>query len=337
MKAAVWTGPGRIETRQVPDPAMDDGEVRVRLRAAGFCGTDVHIISGELKVASPPLILGHEFAGEVVEVGSRVRGVRVGTRAAVDSYLNCGRCEPCARGRKHICKSVTEYGVDRDGGWAEYVVVKPDQIHALPENVSYEEAAAMCVLNCPLASVRKVGIELGESVLILGDGPASLVFCQLVKLRGAGRVVLTGHHEHRLDLARRLGADHVLNTLGTHLEAAARDLLPGGPQVVIDAVGSEETLQAALSLVRSDGRICLFGVPVRPLQVPLVHMVYKTLTMVSATGAPDLWEVGNSLVARGLVQLKPLITHTFPLERAMDAYELVRGRADRVIKVVFVM
>jgi L-gulonate 5-dehydrogenase len=338
FKTVVWKGNDTIEVMEKTIPKPGPGEVLLRVRAAGICGTDLHILSGTHPDATPPLVPGHEFAGEVHAVGEGIDPALRGTRVGSDSYKGCGRCVYCRAGQRQLCEHGTcEFGVHIDGGWEEFVVVPRENLYYLPDGVSFREAGAGCILNCPMAAVEMAGIGSGDTVLIIGDGPSSLVMVQLARLKGALTVIVGGHRERRLRLARELGADAVVNTHRHRLDDAAASI-PGGFSVIIDAVGKTETLSTALALTGKRARVHLFGLPVGLLgNLPLDRFLFKELTLTGSTGAPNLWDVAMEYLSRGLLRIEPIISHRFSIERASEAITFIRDNPQEVVKAVFEM
>lgn len=337
-RAAVWTGDDNVEIEEREVPVPGPGEVLLKIRAAGICGTDLHILSGAHPHARPPLVPGHEFAGEIVEPGKGVDRSLLGARVGSDSYIGCGKCLYCLSGRVQLCsKGTCELGIDLDGGWAEYIVVPEKNIYLLPDGVEYFEAGAGCILNCPMAAVEMVGIVPGDCVLIIGDGPSSLVMVQLARLKGASGVIVAGHREHRLNVALSLGADRVFNTHNTDLAEAMESLIIE-PDVVIDAVGRSETFKTAVLLAGREGRVHLFGLPGRPMSdIPMDTFLFKELTVTGSTGRPSLWPAAMEYLSRGFLHVKPIISHRFTIDKAGEAIDFIRSNPSEIIKAVFEM
>lgn len=337
-KAAVWTGVNQLEVSDRPIPKPGPGEALLRVRAAGICGTDIHILSGKHPEARPPLVPGHEFAGEVADVGEGVDEDLIGARVGSDSYVGCGKCRYCRSRQPQLCeKGTCEIGINIDGGWAEYVVVPAANLYLLPEKVEFFEVGAGCILNCPMAAIEKVGVGRGDVVLVIGDGPSSLMMIQFALLKGASRVIVAGHRQRRLSLALELGAERVVNTHTEDLAEAIKSL-PGPPHVVIDAVGKSETFAAALSLAGREGRVHFFGLPEGPMDnIPLDVLLFKELTIVSSTGAPALWPKAMELMSSGRLKVAPLISHRFSIEKAPEALDFIRNNPQEIVKAIFEM
>ena len=337
-KAVVWTSPGAVEVVQRPIPSPGPGQVLMQIRAAGICGTDLHILSGKHPEARTPLVPGHEFAGVVAEVGQGVDKSLVGARVGSDSYVGCGECIYCLSRKPQLCERGTcELGINIDGGWAEYILVPAGNVYRLPDRVQFVEAGAGCILNCPMAAIEKVGVNAGDVVLIIGDGPSSLVMVQLARLKGASEILISGHRELRLSLALKLGADRAINTHHQDLRKLIQEL-EKAPRVVIDAVGTSQTFAMALELAGREARVHLFGLPEGPMDnLPLDILLFKEITIVSSTGAPTLWPTAMTLMGRGLLKIAPMISQRFLIDDAPRALEFVRERRQEVIKAVFEM
>ena len=352
-RVAVWTGDNRVEIEERTVPRPGPGEVLLKIKAAGICGTDMHMLSGAHPHAKSPLVPGHEFAGDIVEIGrgvdKRLSGMRVGS----DSYIGCGKCVYCLSGKVQLCdKGTRELGIDLDGGWAEYIVVPERNVYFLPDDVEYHEAGAGCILNCPMAAVEMVGIKPGDTVLIIGDGPSSLIMLQLARLKGAAGVIVAGHREKRLAIARQLGADLVVNTHQQDLAEAVGSFMkdsggPGShaleigfqrPGVVIDAVGSSETFNTAVSLAGKEGSIHLYGLPEGSFSnISMEAFLFKELKLTGSTGKPTLWATAMDFLSKGYLKVTPVISHRFKIESAPEAIDFIRKNPKDIVKTVFEM
>ena len=335
--AAVWYAKGdvRVEEKRFKQPGP--GELLLKIKAAGICGTDLHLINGEYPNCDPPIVPGHEFSGTIEAVGDERDAWLVGKNVGGDSYVGCGECLYCLQKERQLCqKGVRELGVHLDGAWAEYMILPRENIYLLPDCISFEEAGAGCILNCPMAAIEKIGVYAGDFVLILGDGPSSLIMVQLARLKGAGAIVVAGHRKARLALASELGADEVINTLDVDIGACIARYKKQ-PDVVIDAVGKSETLNLALRLARVKGRVHLFGLPSKPLDgIEMEHFLFKELLLTSSTGHPALWESAVRYISQGLLRVKPLISHRFTLGEIAQALDFIHRNSKEIIKAVIV-
>ena len=224
MKAAVFYGKGDIRVDEhYPMPAVGPESVLIQVKACGVCGTDVHIYGGAQGATecNPPVILGHEFSGVVTQVGSAVTRVKVGDHVTVNPNISCDACDQCRRGNPHFCDSMAATGVNYDGGFAEYCAVLERQVFKVPDSVPFEEAALCEPVACALHGIDLCGIKPGDTVMVIGGGTIGMMMLQLAQLCGAVRVVMLEPNEKRFDLARKLGADLVLNPLEKRREGGA--------------------------------------------------------------------------------------------------------------------
>ena len=248
--SAVWNGDTGIdlERREVPDPAA--GELKVRVEASGLCGTDLHIASGEYPLARPGVIIGHEFAGTVVQVGSGVKSFGAGDRIVVDPNIPCGTCSYCHNARPHLCEDPQGLGVTRNGGLAEFTTVPAAQAYRIPEGLPVETVALTEPLSCALHAVDLAGLRPGGTALILGAGPIGVLCAALLVAAGASKVVVSEPHPSRRARVREYGAEPVE-------PEAVSDC---GADVVLECVGRVETMEAAVEAVRPGGTVVWVGV-----------------------------------------------------------------------------
>ena len=335
--AAVWISKGVVRLEEKALRPLEPGELLLKVKAAGICGTDLHLIEGEYPNCVPPIVPGHEFAGVIEAAGDEQDAWLVGKRVGCDSYIGCGKCVYCLRGQRQLCERGTkELGVHIDGGWADYVIVPVENVYLLPDSVSFNEAGAGCILNCPIAAVESVDVKTGDFLLILGDGPSSLIMLQIARLKGANPIFIAGHRAKRLALAEALGADVAINT---HVDDIFT--IMGGlgkkPNVVIEAVGKSETLNWALRLAGTGARISFFGLPGAPLDgVEMEHFLFKELSLTSSTGNPSYWESAMKLLGMGLLKVAPIISHTFSLGEISEALEYINGNPEEIVKAIIV-
>jgi threonine dehydrogenase-like Zn-dependent dehydrogenase len=302
--------------------------------AAGVCATDVHIIQGKLKFADPPLVLGHEFAGLVEECGPAVTAVRPGQRVKCDSVCGCGACAWCRRGATQFCAAGSEFGITRDGGWAEWVVAPERNLHLLPDSIPDDVAAIMDVE--VLGSLRKPGLSPGDTVAVFGPGPAGLIALQAARALGAARVIVCGTRPERLQAAGDLGADHVIDVNRQNAVAAIRELTGGaGADLVFDAAGTRRAVVDGIEAVRPQGKLVLYGVHGAPVpDFPIDRIVLKDLAVYGALTDRTGWEDLIAMVAENRINLARLITHRFPLAAVEEAYRVSADRGSGCIKAV---
>jgi L-iditol 2-dehydrogenase len=320
MRAAVLTGPRTFRLETVRDPAVARGEALVRVAAAGICGTDYRIWTGERRVPYP-LIPGHEFIGDVVAVGPGVTRVAPGDRVAVEPNWGCGTCDLCREGSGNLCLARTAVGIDRDGGFAE--------LAALPERACWPAPAGLAsdvlLFAEPLAvvvrAVRRAAPRHGETAAVVGAGTLGLLALQILRARGC-RVLVVGRSERRLGLARELGADAVVAGAEEGVVDAARRLAGrDGVDLVVETAGTAGAVEMCLGqvgLVRPGGRIVLTGLPHEPARVDFFWVVRREIDIRGSMIYRDEFGEAVRLLAGGEVQVAALLTHRFPLA-AIDA------------------
>jgi threonine dehydrogenase-like Zn-dependent dehydrogenase len=328
---------GRLQLQELTVAAPGAADARVRVRAAGICATDLHILSGRIKFARPPRVLGHEVAGVVECVGTGVARGWLGKNVVVDPVIGCGLCTWCRAGRKLLCQDGGEIGTTGgDGGYAEYVTVPMSNLYALPERLSFEAGSLIEPLNCTYGAFMKARPRPGESVLVFGSGPAGLLFVELALACGCAPILLMGGGAARLDLGRKLGASHVWDYQDAELADRVLCATNGeGPDIAIEASGADAAVHQAFQWVRRGGRVVLYGISgASKSNIASDQIVEKDLTVVTGIGSPLLWDQVIRLADAGKVNLLPLVTHRFPLEdfeRALD----VAADVTQSTKVVF--
>lgn len=333
MRALVYRGDRWVGVEEWPSPNVEPGQVRVRVRACGVCGTDRHIVQGEFPAVAP-VVLGHEYAGEVVEVGPGVGDLVPGDRVAVDPNIVCGTCRPCRGGLVHLCEDLTALGVNYDGGFAEYSLAPRAQLYPLPPGLEWAAAAMAEPLACCLHGLDLAGIRAGQTVLVIGGGAIGQLHAQLARLSGAGRVVVLDPVPERRELALALGADAALDPTG-RTTAELRRALGGGADVVIEAVGSRATTEQSLALVAAGGTVVWFGVapPDARSSVSPYDIYRREITVRGSFVNPFTHGRALALLASGRLHVEPLITRRVPME---ELPEILSGPAGEDVKVLMV-
>jgi threonine dehydrogenase-like Zn-dependent dehydrogenase len=339
MIQATWTGIERLEIIENGHrrTTLNEHQVRLRITAAGICGTDIHIWEGRLPFANPPLVLGHEFAGIVEECGPGVHGFSAGDRVKCDSVTGCGNCTWCRSGATQFCPDGWEFGITRDGGWAERLIVPERNLHRLPDALSDEVAAILDVE--VYSALRKPGVSPGDTVAVVGAGPAGLIALQCARVLGAGRVIISDSRPERLALGKWLGADHIVNVDECQFVEEVRRITNGqGVDLAFDAAGTERSFLEMLQVLRPQGRAVLYGVPDSAVaQFPLQEVILKDITLYGSLSDRTGWGELIELVATGRINLQCLITHRFPLRQAAEALPIIRDPRSGAIKGIFLM
>lgn len=332
MKANYFIGSGSFELRDVDVPHAGPHEVVIKNMVCGVCGTDVHIKNGEPGSAdvTPPVVLGHEYSGEVVEVGEGVTALRPGDHVTVDPNIYCGQCVYCRNGKKQLCETMQAVGVTRDGGFAQYSLVPEAQAFLLDPAVPFEDGAMAEPLACCIHGIDIAGIKPGQTVCVVGGGAIGLIMLQLSKLSGAAKLILSEPNQKRREAAMELGADVTVDPT----DAAAYGTVKGTADVVIECVGNNPAVKSAFDFAKKGATLVLFSVPKPDAQfpLPLFDVYKKELTIRGSFVNPDTHDRAVELINEGKVDFGPIITHRFPLAELSGAIEAQSGNES--IKVV---
>jgi L-iditol 2-dehydrogenase len=328
MKAGLLRAPNDLVLEDVPDPQGEPGDLIVKVRAATICGTDIRIFRGR-KTAGVryPSVIGHEFSGEVVEAPAG-SGFRSGQRVCVNPAIPCGRCTSCKLGIENNCEHLTAIGYEIDGAFAEYIRVPAralavGNVYAMPDHLSYEEAALAEPFACVINGQEKVSVTAGDAVVICGAGPIGLLHVKLARLSGARAIVVSEPSATRREAARAAGADITVDPTTEDLKAIVLGATKGiGADVAIVAIGVPALANQALALVRRRGRVSLFaGFSVgdsAPLDINLIH--YSELVLTGSFGLSRAhFERALDLIATGRIDVKPFVTHRFELSAMTEA------------------
>jgi len=322
-----------ILLEDVPVPGISPWEALVRVRAVGICGSDQRIYQDVSPGRRRRVILGHEIAGEVVAVGERVTDVPVGARVAIEICVGCGICRHCKVGRVNLCEKLEELGVTVDGGMTEFVAAPARNVHRLPDSLAFRTAVLADPLACVIRGLEMVPVTSGSWVAVLGPGQMGLLALQVLKRILRARVVVVGTRPDRLALARKMGADEVVNLGEVDPVAAVRELTDGGADFVYEVAGSARALDQAIGMARKGGAVVMLTVH-REVQINLEPAVRGELHLMGAICySYREYERALALLAEGELDVDPLLAHVFPLARAPEAFEFVLTRQG--IKAIF--
>ena len=334
MKAWFLTGPQQLEFRDIPEPTPGPNEAVVRVRAVGICGSDAECFEGKHPLPNYPRLPGHEFAGEVAAVGSEWDGAPVGTRVAVDPALSCGRCYACRHGRHNCCVEVSIAGVHRPGAMTEHTLCRASQLFPIPDEMSFETAAAMETLSIGAQAVQRAEVREDDRVVVLGAGPIGLSCLMMSRQRGA-RVLVSEPLSWRRALAEDLGADCCVNPEVYSLPDAVREFTDGyGAHVVIEATGEAACAQSAFSLIGQAGRVLILALSEDPVQIQPWQLVRQELTVLGSRLSLADFSQLVELAASGRTPIDKLVTHRYPLHQADRAFRDVCARVDGLVKAV---
>ena len=329
MKAAMLHGVKDLRIEDVDVPRVGDGEVLVRVKAATTCGTDLKIFQRGYveRVVKLPTIFGHEWAGDVVEVGAGLEWPKVGMRVRAGNSAPCLHCAMCQKGKYNLCKNMIWLW----GAYAEYIKVPSRMVlvnmQEIPQHVSYEEAAITEPLACVLHGVEEVHVSLGDTVAIIGAGPVGLLHLLTVKKAGVQKAIMIDLVDERLDFAQKLGADETVNGRKADVVEKIRELTGGyGADVVIEAIGLPATWEQALKLAREGGRILEFGgcPPGTEVKIDAEKLHYGEQTVLGTFHATPLhFRKALNLIASRTIDVRPLVTRKMKLEQIKDAFEVL--------------
>jgi threonine 3-dehydrogenase len=325
-----------LELVDRPEPVVGPGEVKIRVRRTGICGTDLHIEAWDDWAAgavSAPLIAGHEFAGEVVELGPGVRDVRVGDLVSGEGHIVCGTCRNCRAGRRHLCIRTVGVGVNRDGAFAEFVVIPESNAWVQPAGFDPDLAAIFDPFGNAVHTALQFPV-VGEDVLITGAGPIGLMAAAVVRHIGARFVVITDVSEPRLELARRLGVDLAVNVTTSSIAEAQRELgMTEGFDVGFEMSGNPDALRQMIANMAHGGRIAVLGIPAADVALDLTPIIFDGITLKGIYGREmyETWYQMTVMLESGL-DISPVITHRFSHREFDEAFAVGHsGQSGKII------
>ncbi|GAB4404191.1 MAG: (R,R)-butanediol dehydrogenase [Anaerolineales bacterium] len=328
MRAALLYGPRDIRVEEVPKPEPGPGEVVIRVRATGICGSDLHTYTGDRTVEYPQ-ILGHEFAGDVVAVGEGVSGIAPGDRVTAEPNFSCGECLYCREGLVNLCVNRLGMAINWPGTLAEYAKVPARFVWRIPDTMSYRQGALVEPLMVGVHAVRRGRVRVGDTVAVMGCGAIGLLTVAAAKVAGA-RVFAVDIVPEKLEMARRLGAEAAFNGRDPDIVSQIRALTPAGqgPMVVFETAGVAATVQQALDLVRSGGRVVLVGLSTRPAQVVPMSVARREVEILgSFIYYAGEFEVGIRLIADGVVDAEAIVGLAVGLDETEAAFKAVESGA----------
>lgn len=338
MKAAVWLGKDRVEVLEVPMPEIGEEEALLKVRAAGICATDFHIISGALKIGKTPNIQGHEICAEVVKINSRRTDISVGQRCVVATSIGCGHCDHCREGKEYICKESSEIGYyPHNGGYAEYVKVPVSAIVPITDRVSDKAGAILESIVCPTEALMRIGVPFGGTVLVAGTGPAGLAFIMVAQRMGAAKIIVLGRDEKSRIRAMKYGATHYVNikTSPNAVREVADITCGAKADVVVDATGAKAMIESMPEYVKKGGDIILYGIPLEEdIRFPVKKLIVEEISVHGAVGNTKAWYPLVRMIENGSLNIEQLVTHEFTLDEIGKAFDLYRSKDKELIKAI---
>lgn len=353
MKAMIFYEPLKMKYEEVDIPQIGHDEVLVKVKACGICGSDIAYYWGlsplETADGKGPLILGHEYSGEIVEIGDipKTLGLfEVGDRVAVDPLQYCNACEACKKGQVNLCENKLGTGVSIDGGFAEYVKTKYTCLFKLPDSVSYEQAAFAEPLADAFYAIQNMEINLGDFCVVIGPGPIGLAEAQLIKASGAGTLVVLGTRDYRLDIAKKNGADYVFNMADKKSKYYVDDVVKKISELskgkladrVLVATGNPDVMSLPFEISGRKSVIVFFGLPGEKdiIPVPALQTIFFDKRIKFSWLAPLTWPQSLNAIEKKLIDVDALITHRFKLEELITGLEKVKNREGNPLKALVI-
>jgi L-iditol 2-dehydrogenase len=340
MKALVLTQYNHLEIQDVPEPEVGDDEVLVAVRACGICGSDVHGMDGSTGRRRPPIIMGHEAAGVIVRAGAAVEGWAAGDRVTFDSTVYCGRCPPCRAGRINLCDSRRVLGVScdeyrRHGAFAELVSVPQHILYRLPDALSFRRAATVEALSVAVHAVGRTRVRLDDTALVVGTGMIGLLVVQSLRAAGCGQIFAADLVPERLEMARKLGADEVLDSRAVDVPSEILKRTGGrGVDVAMEAVGLAPTIQTAVASLRKGGQLALIGNVAPKVELPLQAVVTRELALLGSCASCGEYPACLDLIARGTIDVDSLMSAVAPLDEGPQWFKRLYEAKEPLMKVI---
>ena len=351
MRALLLSEYKKLSVVDMPTPEIGAGEVLVRVRACGICGSDIHGYDGSTGRRIPPLVMGHEAAGVIERVGRRVHGVKPGDRVSFDSTVSCGACDFCRRGQINLCDNRTVLGVScgdyrRHGAFAEYVAVPSRIVYTLPDDLPFEHAALLESVSIAVHAVSRHvpkpspfdslrSLRASDTVVVIGSGMIGILLIQVLRAKGSRNIIAVDVDPHKLALAQRMGATHTLNPNAGDVPAAVRDLTGGkGADISFEVVGHGDTVLSAIRSLRKGGTVVLVGNLSPRVELPLQDIVSRELSVLGSCASSGEMSESIDLLARGVVDVAPIISLKASLEDAPELFARLYGGDRTLMKVI---
>lgn len=340
MKAMLLSEYKKLEIVDMPIPECGPNDLLVRVKACGICGSDIHGWDGSSGRRQPPLVMGHEAAGVVAEVGSQVTNFVAGDRVTFDSTVSCGHCSACRRGSINLCENRQVLGVScdefrRHGAFAEYVIVPQNISYKLPDELPFEHAALIEAVSIAVHAANRSPIKLGDTAVVVGSGMIGLLVVQAVRLAGCARVIAVDLEDSKLEIAKSLGADFCLNPKRVDVPAAVKELTGGkGADISLEVVGATPTVRTAIECTRKGGSITLVGNLAPSVDLPLQAIVTRELTLYGSCASNGEYPECIEYLRRGAIRVDPLITAQATLDEGPSWFARLYDGEPGAMKVV---
>lgn len=320
----------------VPKPELGHNDVMIKIRKTAICGTDVHIYNWDewsQKTIPVPMVVGHEYIGEIVAIGQEVKGFKIGDRVSGEGHITCGHCRNCRGGRTHLCRNTIGVGVNREGCFAEYLVIPAFNAFKIPDNIPDEIAAIFDPFGNAVHTALSFDL-VGEDVLVSGAGPIGIMAAAVCRHVGARHVVITDVNDYRLELAKKMGVSRAVNVSRENLKDVMNELgMKEGFDVALEVSGSPAAFQTMLDTMNHGGRIALLGIPPASMATDWIQVIFKGLFIKGIYGREmfETWYKMATLIQSGL-DLSPIITHQFSIDEFQKGFDIMRsGQSGKVI------
>ena len=340
MKALVLEKYKKLALQDVLVPETASTEVLIRGKSCGICGSDIHGFDGSSGRRIPPLIMGHEASGVVENIGSEVSHFRPGDRVTFDSMISCSHCVFCQRGEPNLCNNRRVLGVSCDdyrcnGAFAELVNIPEHVVFPIPNSLSFDEAALVEPVSIAVHAVNRTPIQLADTAVVIGAGMIGLVTIQALRTGGCGRIISVDLENDRLAVARKLGADDVLNSHNNHVPAMIQEMTGGaGADIVIEAVGVSDTVRMSIDSVRKGGSVTLIGNVTPDINFPLQSVVTREITLYGSCASANDYPACLELMSRGAIQTSPIISASVPLAQGVEMFDRLYAKESGLTKVI---
>ncbi|CAN5198055.1 2,3-butanediol dehydrogenase [soil metagenome] len=321
MKVLQYFGRNDLRFVEVAIPEIADTEILMKIKKVGICGTDLHIYNGGMNVPIP-LVMGHEFVGDIVKIGKSVTKLALGDRAVAEHVIGCGQCTYCLEGKRNLCKSPVIIGQHRQGALAEYVVLPSELVYRLPDELSYDEGVLVEPLSIAVYAIRKVGVRVGDQIAVVGQGPIGLLMDYVAKSSGA-QVFGFDKHDNRLGYAKEHGyVSQGYNIMADQFLTDFKKDAVDGADIVFEAVGSDTSAKLAFTLAKPGGKVVILGVFEHDVMINMMDIVRKELEVLGSWTCLSSFEETMLLMRTQKLDVSQLITHRYPFAKAIEAFEI---------------
>lgn len=340
MKALVLTDYKKLDYMDYPKPEISADEVLIKVKACGICGSDVHGYDGSTGRRIPPIIMGHEASGEIMEMGTEVNGWKIGERVTFDSTIYCGKCDYCRRGLVNLCDNRRVLGVSckeyrQHGAFAEFVAVPQRILYRLPDNVSFKHAALVEPLSIAFHAKNLTPILLNDSAVVVGSGMIGLLIIQTLKISGVGKIIALDVKPRRLELAKKCGADYCLKSDDLSVTKEINDITHSkGADIAFDVVGTEQSLATAITSLRKGGSLTLIGNITPDVSLPLQSVVTRQISIQGSCASNGEYGACLDFIAHGSINVDIIMDAVAPLQDGAQWFEKLYGNKEDLLKVV---